>query len=93
MNEKKENRTKAWWQPALMMFGRLSAWIVAPVLFGTFVGKWLDAKEGTEPFFLVSAVGISFLFSMVGLVKETMKEYKRIEEDDKKNKNNSNIKI
>jgi len=76
---------EVWWQPALIMFARLSVWIVAPVVVGTYVGNALDRKFESEPIFLMGVVGFSFLVSMFGLVKETTKEYKKIEkENDKK---------
>jgi F0F1-type ATP synthase assembly protein I len=78
----------AWWQPAILLSLRLSVWIVAPVLAGVFIGKWLDKKYGTEPWMFLGAVGVAFLFSMAGLVMNTMKEYKKIEKDNIKKKNN-----
>lgn len=84
-NEKNIEKT-AWWQPALVMFGKLSAWIVAPVLVGAFVGNWLDKEYGTEPWLFLTATGFSFLISMVGLIIETKKEIRRIERENKKDK-------
>lgn len=61
------------------MFARLSCWVAFPVLIGTLVGKWLDKKYGTEPWLMIVSVGISFIISMVGLIKEAIKEYENIE--------------
>ena len=72
-----------WWQPAVMMFIRLSAWIVAPVLLATLIGKWLDNKLDSAPWGLIGIVGISFVISMTGLIIETTKEYKKIEKSQK----------
>lgn len=84
--EKKQggNESKAWWQPALLMFARLSAWIIAPVLIGVFAGKWLDKKYGTAPWLFLASVGIAFIISMVGVVKNAMEEYKKIDKENKK---------
>lgn len=80
------NKKKAWWEPALAVFAKMSAWIGAPVLIGLFLGKWLDKKYDTEPWLLLVSVGIAFTVSMAGLVLEASKEFKRIEKENKKNK-------
>lgn len=79
---------QAWWQPAVMMFVRMSGWIVAPVLLGTLLGRWLDEKYDTAPWMLVGTVGIAFVISMVGLVIEVTREYKKIEKDLNNKKDN-----
>lgn len=80
---KTEDKEVAWWQPALMLFFRLSVWIVVPVILATYLGKALDNKFATDPLIFISLVGFSFLVSMFGIVKEAMKEFKKAE---KKNK-------
>ena len=70
---------QAWWQPALLMFARLSGWIIAPVLIATLLGRWLDRMYGTEPWMFIGVVGVAFVISIVGLVLEATKEYKKIE--------------
>jgi len=76
--DKKNQDDKVWWQSAVMMFARLSAWIVAPVLLATLAGKWLDNKLDSAPWGLIGIVGISFVISMAGLVMEASKEYRKI---------------
>ena len=85
---KETNNKSAWWQPAVLMFARLSVWIAAPVLLGVFLGKWLDSKLGTEPWLFLLLVAFAFLISMFVLVKEVNKEYKKIEDENKKNNEN-----
>ncbi|MBU0637021.1 MAG: AtpZ/AtpI family protein [Patescibacteria group bacterium] len=70
---------QAWWQPAILMFARLSAWIVGPVIVGLFIGKWLDKRYQSEPWLFLLSIGIVFIFSIFGLVKSTINEYKKIE--------------
>ncbi|MCK5415906.1 AtpZ/AtpI family protein [Candidatus Parcubacteria bacterium] len=76
-----ESKKNDWWKPGLLLFGKLSSWIVAPVLIGTILGKYLDKKFNTEPIMLMSVVGFCFLISIYGLIKETMSEYKKIEKE------------
>jgi len=62
-----------------------TAWIVGPVLVGTLVGKWLDQNFNTDPWLFLLSVGICFLVSMFGLVKNALREFKNIEEESKSN--------
>jgi F0F1-type ATP synthase assembly protein I len=73
-----------WWQPGMVLFARLSGWIIGPVLIALFVGKWLDKKYNTAPWLFLLSVGLAFVLSMIGIVKDSMKEMKRIEEEEKK---------
>jgi F0F1-type ATP synthase assembly protein I len=81
-----ENSSQAWWEPAVVLFVRLSVWVAVPVIIGTFLGKFLDRIMGTEPVLLIVAVGLAFVASMVALVKEGSREYKKIEEFEQKRK-------
>jgi len=85
-DKKEQNNKQAWWQPAMLMFAKLSGWIAAPVLIGVFFGKWLDRKYGTEPWLFLASAGVAFLISMVGLVIEAKKEMGKIEKESKKDK-------
>jgi len=80
---------KAWWAPVMVIFLRMSTWIVIPVVVAAFIGKWIDQKYGTDPWILLVCVGASFLISMVGIVRIASREYKIIEsEEEQKKKNN-----
>jgi len=76
---------KAWWQPALLTFTKMSVWIAAPIILGVFLGKSLDERYGTEPWLFLITVGLGFLVSMVGIGREAMKEIKKIEKENSKN--------
>lgn len=67
----------------LALFGKLSLWIAAPVIAGVLIGKWLDAKYGSDPWLFLFSVGVAFFVSMIGLIKEASKEFKKIEKDHK----------
>ncbi|MFH1232868.1 MAG: AtpZ/AtpI family protein [Patescibacteria group bacterium] len=72
-------KEQAWWLPAILMFSRLSAWVIGPVIIGLFVGKWLDNKYQSKPWLFLLSIGIAFIISMFGLIKSTLDEYKKIE--------------
>lgn len=80
-----ENNQGPWWQPGLLTFARLSGWIGGPVIVAVFVGKWLDKKYGTEPWLFLGSVGVAFAVSMFGIVKDALREMKRIDEESKNN--------
>ena len=85
--EDKKSTEKAWWADSLVMFAKLSVWIAAPVIIASLVGNYLDDKYNTAPWLLMACVGSSFIFTMIILVKETMKSFKEIEEDSENNNN------
>jgi F0F1-type ATP synthase assembly protein I len=82
--EKEDNTKRApWWQPALVLFMKLSGWIAGPVLLGVIVGKWLDRKYNTEPWLFLVTVGVAFFLSMFGIIRDSIREIKRIEKEEK----------
>lgn len=76
-----DKKNKPWWQPAIFMFFRISVWIVGPVLVGLFVGKWLDEKYNTDPWFLLLSICMTFVFSVIGLVKSAKEEFLGMEKE------------
>jgi len=70
---------KQYLMESIKIFSRLSVWIVFPALLGAFLGKWLDKKYNSSPRWFLIVIGLSFIFSMIALVKNTLKEYKKIE--------------
>lgn len=83
----KTKENKAWWQPAIIMFIKLAGWIAIPIIIALYLGKWLDRKYNSDPWLFLFCVGLAFIISMIGLVKNTISEFKKIEKDSKeKNK-------
>lgn len=75
----KDDSQTAWWQPALVVFIKLSGWIGLPIIIALFLGKWLDKKYNSAPWLLLTCIGLAFVLSMAGLIKETISEYKKID--------------
>jgi F0F1-type ATP synthase assembly protein I len=71
-----------WWQPGLILFTKLSGWIIGPILVGMIIGKWLDQKYHTEPWLFLLSIGIAFFLSMLGIIRDSMREMKRIEKEE-----------
>lgn len=87
MNESKQNNSKVpWWQPGLLLFSKLSGWIIGPVILGIILGKWLDRKFHTEPWLFLATVGLAFAISMFGIIRDSVREMKKIEKEAQENK-------
>ena len=76
-----------WWEPGMVLFARLSGWIAGPVIVAVFVGRWLDKKYDTAPWIFLASVGVAFVISSMGIVKEAKAMMNKIIEDEKKKKN------
>ncbi len=72
----------------MILFARLSGWIGIPIIIALFVGKWLDKKYDTEPWLFLLSVGFAFIFSSYGIVRDSLREMKRIEKEEKDKKKN-----
>jgi len=66
-----------WWQEPLNIFSRLSGWILLPLVVGTLLGRWLDTKYSSGSKWFLIVIGISFIISMIGLVVQAKKEFKK----------------
>lgn len=76
---------------ALRVLANITAWIAGPVIIGIFLGKWLDNHFHTEPLLLLVTIGFCFIVSMYGLVQNALKEFKKIEKDAEKEKEDKKI--
>jgi len=75
----KKNGQIVWWQPAMIMFLKLFAWIAAPIIIALYLGKWLDKKYNSEPWLFLVCIGIAFTVSIIGLVINTARELKKLD--------------
>ena len=82
MEDDKNRPQIPWWQPGMILFARLSGWIGVPVIIGVFVGKWLDKKYHSEPWLFLLSVGVAFIFSTYGIVRDSLREMRRIEREE-----------
>ncbi|OGL66457.1 hypothetical protein A2856_02075 [Candidatus Uhrbacteria bacterium RIFCSPHIGHO2_01_FULL_63_20] len=55
---------------AWRIFADFGVGIAAPAVFGALAGKWLDAKYGTTPTFLIVCLALAFLLTSVWAVKK-----------------------
>lgn len=57
---------------AMALMSAISAQLVGSILIGLFLGKWLDAKLGTMPLFLIFGLFLGLAtgtYSMLRLIK------------------------
>jgi F0F1-type ATP synthase assembly protein I len=91
-NIEEKKKKLVWWLEPVMMFLNLSVWIIIPILSGSLIGQWLDNKFNTQPWLFLIFVGLAFIVSMSGLIKNTIKEYNRaiknIDKNETRNKHN-----
>ena len=77
--EEKEKK-EAWWRPAILIFGRVSVWIVVPIIFSLLVGKNLDQRFDTKPWVFLTLSLFGFIISSFGIVFTIKKYIRDIEE-------------
>ncbi len=61
-------KNELWWKPGVEIFGKVSAWVVVPIVVALIAGKWLDGQYGTKPWIFLGLTGIGFLISTFGIV-------------------------
>ena len=81
MSTNQDKNSVAWWQPAVAIFARLSAWILLPLLVGVPAGRWLDGKYNTGSRWLLAGAGVAFIISITGLVMTAKKELKKMDKN------------
>lgn len=81
---------KSFWQQGLSFFVQLSGWLVGPLVAALFLGKWLDKRYDTEPWLFLLSIGVAFLITSLGIIKEAMGFIKQIEREDRNKQAESN---
>ena len=80
-----ENKSqKPWWQPGLIVFAEVTGWIAVPIIIALFLGRYLDEKYNSEPWFFLGLTGVAFIISCTGMVVVAGKYIKQIEKESKK---------
>lgn len=74
---------KPWWQPALIIFAEVTGWIAVPIIIALYLGRYLDEKNNSEPWFFLGLTGVAFIISCTGMVMVASKYIKKIEKESK----------
>jgi F0F1-type ATP synthase assembly protein I len=79
MAEKKLEQAP-WWQPGLILFYKLSAWIAGPIVVALFLGKYLDSLFGSSPWVFLVLTATAFASSTFFIIYIYNKELKKLDE-------------
>ncbi|OGF31644.1 hypothetical protein A2533_04115 [Candidatus Falkowbacteria bacterium RIFOXYD2_FULL_35_9] len=83
-----ENNEKKWWQPAMKLFGELTAWVAGPIIVAVFVGDWLDERYNKSPWIFLISIGIAFIITNIAVVKKSIQAMNEISSNSKKTEKN-----
>jgi Na+-transporting methylmalonyl-CoA/oxaloacetate decarboxylase gamma subunit len=81
MENKPNKPEKAWWQPAMTVFAEVTGWIVVPIVAALFLGRYLDEKHNSAPWYYLSLTGVAFVISTIGIVIVAGKYIRQIERE------------
>ena len=91
-----KNNKELWWKPAVMIFSNVSAWIAGPIILALVIGKYLDKRYDSAPWFFIGLTIIAFTVSIGAIWKILVKYIKEIEkeaQEKNKQKNGNNDRI
>jgi len=78
LNNDNQKSSGPWWKDGALIFSEISTWIVVPIVLALILGKWLDARYGTEPWIFIGLAVFGFLITAFGIVKSVRKYSQRI---------------
>ncbi|OGI35764.1 MAG: hypothetical protein A2271_04845 [Candidatus Moranbacteria bacterium RIFOXYA12_FULL_35_19] len=81
MKNKKNITNILWWKSGLVLFSRISSWIIGPIFFAVLIGSWLDKKYNSDAWIFLLIIGGAILISSFGIFKETIKEMRKNNKD------------
>jgi F0F1-type ATP synthase assembly protein I len=90
MNQDIKNK-QAWWMPAVIIFTRISAWIVFPVIIALFIGKGLDTYFSTGQTLFIVCMILSFIVSATAIIKISKSYIKKLEEETRNKLEQNNV--
>lgn len=67
----------------------MAGMIVAPLVIAALLGRWLDARYGSEPWGFLALTLFSFVISITFVIIKSLKAMQEIEQEGKKEKNAS----
>jgi F0F1-type ATP synthase assembly protein I len=79
-----------WWQPAILLFGKISIWIGGPLLVALFLGKYLDRRFDTKPWIFLGLAALAFYFSCFMIVK-IIRAYIKLEKETREMKKDEEV--
>lgn len=82
----KPSQNRPWWQPGLTVFAQVTGWIAAPIILSLYLGKYLDGRYDSYPWFFLGTTGLALVISCVGIVRIAKQYMSQIENETKTTK-------
>ncbi len=77
MSINNENKIdKPWWRDGVIIFAKVSSYIVIPIIISSYLGKYLDVKYNTGNCIYFNLIVLSFLLTIY-LIWRELKIYKK----------------
>jgi len=77
----------------MVVFAEVTGWIAAPIIIALFLGRYLDERYDSEPWFFLGLTGVAFVISSVGIILVASKYIRKIEKEDELIKRKKLIKL
>ena len=78
---------KKWQSEVIYIFGQVTGLIVTPIIIALIVGKYLDNKYNSQPWFFLGLTALAFFITSFSIIKITLRYLKKIEEENKQKNN------
>ena len=84
---------KPWWQPAITVFAEITGWIATPIIAALYLGRYLDEKFDSYPWFFLGLTAIAFIITLIGIVRVAHRYIRQIEKEARQNNLESKMKV
>jgi uncharacterized membrane protein len=64
-----KEKKQGYWRDSMVVFGRVSTWIVVPLLLAVFFGKKMDTYFGTGKILFIASVLAASVVTIFGIMK------------------------
>lgn len=71
----------------MTVFAEVTGWIVVPIIGALFLGRYLDEKNDSAPWFYLGLTGVAFVISSLGIVIVASKYLRQIDRENREKKN------
>ncbi len=70
----------------MTVFAEVTGWIVVPIVAALFLGRYLDEKHNSAPWYYLTLTGLAFVISCIGIVIVAGKYIRQIAKENKQQK-------
>lgn len=71
--DKKKDEDRKLLALSLAVFGKITSWIIGPLILALILGNWLDNKYQTDDRYLLISVAVAFIISIIGIFREALR--------------------